>query len=101
MSQASLLRSDALHFFIGLDKVAAVCEARLLTDIIQIVVGKEQHIISLADLDELYVLLTGFTIQQLEAFRKIGVAHTTLSGQFFYTQQLIRMLIDVFGNIVE
>lgn len=100
IGKASLFRSDAFQFFIGLNEMTAVGESGFLTDIIQIVVGKEQHIVCFADFDEFYVFLAGLSIQKLKIFGKVRVTHTALLCQFFNAQQLVRVFIDVFGNVI-
>ena len=101
MSQASLLWSDALHFFIDFNEVTAICKTCLLTDIVQTAVGKEQHVICLADLDELDIFLAGFAIQQLEIFSKVGIAHAALLRKILDPKWFIGVLINVFRDIVQ
>ena len=64
--------------------MAAIGKSGFLTDIIQVKIGKEQQILSLAKADKFNIFFTGLAIEFPEAFGKIGITHITHSGKVFH-----------------
>ena len=99
--EAKLLGCDLIVLFEGPDQVAAVCEAGLSSNIVQVVVREQQEILHLAQPDELNILLAALPIIFQEHLCKIRVAHIIMVSQFFYINILLRMAVNINQDILD
>ena len=81
-------------------EMTAVREARVLTDIIQVVVGEQQILFRLEDPHPLDVLLAGQTVLLLELCREAGIAHVAFLRDLRNADILFKTAVDILRDIL-
>ena len=81
--------------------MTAVAEACLLTDIIQIVIGKAKKFFCLEDPYSLDIFLTAHTVKLTEFRRKARIAHSAHDRKLRNSYIVLNMLVDIFCDCID
>ena len=96
-----LLWCHPFPFLEGADQVAAVGKAGFLTDVGQILIGKQEQVGRLIDPCKFNIFLAGLVVGFPEELGKIRIAHATHLCQLMHPQGFAAMLLDIFGHRVD
>ena len=97
MNVAVFFRGDALYLLEGADKVAAVGKTRFLTDVVEVVVGKNKIVGRLAYAQIVYKLLAALAVNAAETLGKVGITHAAALGKLGNAQILRIMSVNILG----